>query len=101
MAALVATVSWMAPAMAADVAQGATVFTNNCAACHVGGGNVVNGAKTLKQDALEQYGMNSMEAIVTQVTNGKMAMPAFKGRLSDDQIESVAAYVLSQSEQGW
>lgn len=100
-AALLATLSWVTPVMAADVAEGATVFTNNCAACHAGGRNVVNGAKTLKQSDLEKYEMNSADAIIYQVTNGKMAMPAFRGRLSEDQIESVAAYVLSQAEKGW
>jgi cytochrome c6 len=28
-------------------------------------------------------------------------MPAFKGRLKPDQIENVAAYVLSKAEAGW
>jgi cytochrome c6 len=57
--------------------------------------------KTLKKEALAQYGMNSIEAITTQVTKGKNAMPAFGGRLSAAQIEDVATYVLSQSEKGW
>jgi cytochrome c6 len=88
-------------ALAADLTNGAKVFTTNCAACHAGGGNVVNRAKTLKQEALEQYEMASLEAIQQQVMNGKNAMPAFKGRLTDEQIEDVAAYVLDQAEQGW
>ena len=45
--------------------------------------------------------MDSLEAIVYQVTNGKNAMPAFKGRLSAAQIEEVAGYVLEQAEKGW
>ena len=90
------------PALAdADLTTGAKVFAANCASCHVGGKNVVSPAKTLKKEALAQYAMNSSEAIVTQVTNGKGAMPKFKGRLTDDQIQSVAAYVLAQSEKGW
>jgi cytochrome c6 len=28
-------------------------------------------------------------------------MPAFKGRLTDQQIEDVATYVLSQADKGW
>lgn len=83
------------------LADGKGIFTANCNACHLGGANVVNGAKTLKKDALEKYGMLSQEKIVYQVTNGKAAMPAFKGRLTADQIEEVAAYVLSQAEAGW
>lgn len=90
-----------APALAGDAASGAKIFSANCAACHAGGNNVVNAAKTLKKEALEKYEMNSIEAITTQVTNGKNAMPAFKGRLTDAQIEDVATYVLSQAEKGW
>lgn len=89
----------VSPAMAADA--GAQVFSANCAACHIGGGNVINAAKTLKQDALVANGKDTADAIVTQVTKGYGAMPAFGGRLSPEQIENVAAYVLSQAEKGW
>lgn len=89
------------PALAGDAASGAKVFSANCAACHQGGKNVVNAAKTLQKADLEKYSMDSIEAIVTQVTKGKNAMPAFGGRLSADDIENVAAYVLAQSEGGW
>ncbi|MDJ0568670.1 MAG: c-type cytochrome [Pleurocapsa sp. MO_192.B19] len=89
------------PAMAGDAASGAKIFSANCAACHAGGNNVINGAKNLKKDTLAKYEMNSIEAITYQVTNGKNAMPAFRGRLSDAQIDDVATYVLSQSEKGW
>jgi cytochrome c6 len=89
------------PALAGDAAQGAKVFNANCAACHMGGNNVVMANKTLKKDVLEQNKMYSADAIMTQVTNGKNAMPAFGGRLSGDDIANVAAYVLSQADKGW
>lgn len=89
------------PAWAGDAASGTQIFSANCAACHLGGKNVINGAKTLKKDALAKYGMNSLEAVINQVTYGKNAMPAFKGRLTDKQIEDVATYVISQAEKGW
>lgn len=89
------------PALAGDAANGAKIFGANCAACHAGGNNVVNAVKTLKKDALEKYEMYSAEAVIHQVTNGKNAMPAFKGRLTDQQIEDVAAYVIAQAEKGW
>jgi len=88
-------------ALAGDVANGAKVFGANCAACHGGGLNTVMPNKTLKKEALEQFGMNSAEAIITQVTNGKGVMPKFGGRLTTEQIEDVAAYVLAQAEKGW
>nr|YP_010336899.1 cytochrome c553 [Madagascaria erythrocladioides]QUE28936.1 PetJ [Madagascaria erythrocladioides]UNJ16484.1 cytochrome c553 [Madagascaria erythrocladioides] len=88
-------------ALAADIEHGAQVFTANCSACHAGGNNVIMPEKTLKKEALAEYGMNSVAAITNQVTNGKNAMPAFGGRLTDGDIEDVANYVLSQSEKGW
>ncbi|MGF1514191.1 MAG: cytochrome c6 PetJ [Elainellaceae cyanobacterium] len=93
--------SFTSAVTAADLGDGAKVFSNNCASCHMGGNNVVNRAKTLKQGDLEKYDMASLDAIKHQVTNGKLAMPAFKGRLSDAQIENVAAYVVDQAEKGW
>ena len=87
------TIAFNRPALAADTANGAKIFSANCAACHMGGRNVVMAAKTLQKEALEK-------AIINQVTNGKNAMPAFKGKLNDQQIEDVATYVLEQSEKG-
>ncbi|MBE9170593.1 c-type cytochrome [Pleurocapsales cyanobacterium LEGE 06147] len=89
------------PAWAADASKGAKIFSANCASCHAGGNNLVNATKTLKKDALEKYDMYSLEAVKNQIVNGKNAMPAFGGRLSDEQIEDVATYVLSQADKGW
>lgn len=89
------------PALAADPASGAKIFQTNCASCHLKGRNIVNAAKTLKQEDLEKYGMASLEAIQNQVTNGKSAMPAFGSKLTAQEIEDVAAYVLAQAESGW
>lgn len=86
---------------AADIENGERIFTANCSACHAGGNNVIMPEKTLKKDALETNGMKSVDAITYQVTNGKNAMPAFGGRLADNDIEDVANYVLSQSDKGW
>ena len=45
--------------------------------------------------------MNTIEAIMYQVTNGKNGMPAFggfAGRLTETEIEEIASYVLEKSE---
>nr|YP_009393433.1 cytochrome c553 [Bostrychia simpliciuscula]ARW61995.1 cytochrome c553 [Bostrychia simpliciuscula] len=81
---------------------GEQIFTQNCAACHSGGNNVINPEKTLKIEALKLYNMNSIQAITNQVTNGnKAGMPAFGGRLSDEDIQNVANFVLNQANVGW
>mmetsp|Transcript_41665 Transcript_41665/g.30620 ORF Transcript_41665/g.30620 Transcript_41665/m.30620 type:complete len:135 (-) Transcript_41665:29-433(-) len=92
-----------APALAGDVGAGEQIFNANCAACHAGGQNVIMPDKTLEKDALDTYlaGGRNEKAVMTQVTNGKNAMPAFGGRLSDDDIANVATYVITTSEAGW
>ena len=89
----------VAPAFAADIDNGASVFAGNCAACHAGGNNVIQNEKTLRKEALDQYLTGGLKeaSIVTQVTNGKNAMPAFGGRLDAEEIDDVAAYVYDQA----
>ncbi len=109
--AIVASVMFAMPVYAddayvGDVAAGEKVFAKNCATCHAGGNNAIISSQTLKQEALEQYLFNyrlehNVEAIVYQVANGRGAMPAFQGQLSDKAIADVAAYVKIQSESGW
>ncbi|KAI8474502.1 MAG: cytochrome c6 precursor [Monoraphidium minutum] len=86
-------------AFAADLALGQQVFDNNCAACHAGGKNNVIPDHTLEKAAIEQFldGGFNLEAIVYQVENGKGAMPAWDGRLSDEEIQGVSAYVFDQA----
>ena len=86
-------------AFAGDIESGETLFAGNCAACHAGGNNVIAAEKTLRKDALDKYlaGGRKESSVVTQVTNGKNAMPAFGGRLSDEEIGDVAAYVIDQA----
>ena len=93
-------ISFITPANA-DINNGEQIFTANCSACHAGGNNVIMPEKTLRKEALEENKMNSIKAITYQVTNGKNAMPAFGGRLADNEIEDVANFVLSKSEMGW
>ncbi len=103
LALVLVSVTFAHPALAEDdaIIAGKKIFSANCAACHAGGNNAIVPTKNLKKESLEKYNMNSLEAIVNQVTKGKGAMPSFKGRLNSTQIEQVASYVLDQSEKGW
>ncbi|MBU6186897.1 MAG: c-type cytochrome [Synechococcales bacterium] len=87
--------------LAAGTTNGSKIFNANCAACHIGGGNIVNRAKTLKWDALQKYKMDSVAAISTQIVNGKNSMPSFRTRLTNEQAENVAKFVLAQAHKGW
>ena len=75
-----------------DAAAGKTVFASaGCASCHTlsdagSTGNVGPNLDEAKPDA---------ELVHERVTNGAGAMPSFKGQLSEQQINDVAAYVSS------
>lgn len=90
---------------AALAADGGKIFTANCNACHLGGKNIIMRDKSLNKADLAKYlkgfGEDPIAAITNQVTNGKGAMPAFKGRISDADIATVSAYVAEKAEAGW
>ena len=74
--------------------QGATVYLDNCSACHMedGSGDRAQGAPKLS-DAIWLYG-GSREAITQTVTNSRFGvMPNWNERLSEDEIRAVAFYV--------
>ncbi len=82
------------PHDAALAAEGATVFADNCSACHAedGTGDRAQGAPNLT-DAVWLYG--SDPATITRIVHDGPygVMPAWSGRLSEADIRAVAAYV--------
>jgi outer membrane protein assembly factor BamB/cytochrome c5 len=80
----------------ASQAAGRQVFSDNCAACHTlaaagAGGSVGPDLDELRPDAA---------TVREQVTNGGGGMPAFGGRLSQEQIDAVADYVAQVAGSG-
>ena len=67
------------PAFAGHAGAGEKIFNANCAACHAGGQNTVVPDHTLEKSAIAKFLAGGFEdkSVVTQVTNGKNAMPAF------------------------
>ena len=84
-----------------DLDSGAAVFKANCAGCHVNGGNIVRRGKNLKMKALHRNKVDTHEAVVSLVTNGKGIMSAYGDKLTPEQIADVSAYVLQRAETGW
>ena len=87
-----------------DAAAGEKVFNANCVGCHAHGQNIVVADHTLEKEAIEKYlkpGGFQESAVGYQVRNGKNAMPTFGGRLSDEDINNVATYVIITAEDGW
>jgi len=82
---------------AALATEGATVFADNCSACHMedGSGDRTQGAPKLT-DAIWLYG-GSREKIIETVTKARFGvMPNWNQRLSEDEIRAVAYYVHSR-----
>lgn len=88
-------------ALAADTTNGEKIFSVQCAGCHINGSNIVRRGKNLKLKALKKNNMDSIEAISSIVANGKNNMSAYKDRLTEQQIQDVATYVLDRAEKGW
>jgi mono/diheme cytochrome c family protein len=82
-----------APAGQGDPAAGKAIFTGSagCSGCHTLADAGATGTVGPDLDKLKP----SYEKVVTQVTNGGVVMPSFKGTLSAQQIQDVAAYVSS------
>ena len=98
---IVLNLNFVPTALAADTATGAKIFSVQCAGCHINGSNIIRRGKNLKIKALKKYQMDSIEAISSIVTNGKNNMSPYKDRLTEQEIQDVAAYVLEQAEKGW
>lgn len=99
---------WMYVAPPAAIAEGApsessvaALFTQECAGCHVNGGNIVRRGKTLKQRALERNHVDSVEAIAHLITNGRGIMSAYGDRLTSEEIDLLAHYVWNQAQTDW
>ena len=90
------------PAVAsADIAAPSALFELHCAGCHPNGANIIRRGKNLKQKALNRYGYGSVDAIATLITNGKGLMSAYGDQLSQNEITTLANYVLEQAAVNW
>jgi mono/diheme cytochrome c family protein len=79
------------PSAGGNAEQGRTVFESaGCGGCHVlqAAGSTGTVGPNLDESTL------SAEQVEEQVRQGGGAMPAFEGRLSDQEIADVAAYVV-------
>jgi mono/diheme cytochrome c family protein len=75
-----------------DAAAGKAVFESaGCVGCHTLADAGATGTVGPNLDEAKP----PADLVVTRVTNGMGAMPPFKGQLSDQQIQDVAAYVSS------
>jgi len=73
--------------------SGADVFKTKCAACHGPDGKKEMPAMGVKSLASPDIQKKSDDELIASVSKGKGKMPAYAGKLTDDQIKQVVAYV--------
>lgn len=98
------------PALPGDPNNGQTVYAQNCAVCH--GASLEGGIGAVLNPIDKLPGVpNSLDPtfLIDIITNGRtpqagdpkqVAMPAWKGIVTDQGIKDVAAYIIQQNQAG-
>ncbi|MCB9569286.1 MAG: cytochrome c [Myxococcales bacterium] len=78
-------------ALSGNSANGGTVYTAQCAVCHMadGTGNADANYPSLVEHAMHESDMDIVEVIL----EGEGAMPEFRSKLSDQEIADLLAYI--------
>lgn len=83
------------PAAEGDAAAGESVFASaGCGGCHTLAAAASSGAVGPNLDESQP----DAQLVETRVRNGSGAMPAFEGRLDDEQIADVTAFVVESTQ---
>src|SRR5690349_672779 len=94
-----------ATALPGDPAKGATVYAQNCTTCH--GGALEGGIGPALNPIEKLPGVSNpldptylIDTITNGKTDGGKVMPAWKGKLSEQDIKDVAAFIIQQNHIG-
>jgi mono/diheme cytochrome c family protein len=95
-----------ATALPGDPAKGATVYAQNCTTCH--GGALEGGIGPTLNPIAKLPGVTdplSPAYLIDTITNGRKPssgaeMPAWKGKLSEQDIKDVASFIIQQNHMG-
>ena len=80
------------PLFAAD---GAATFKAKCAGCHGADGSKAMPAMGVKPLNIPATTGKTVDQLTTIISKGQGKMPAFAGKLSDDEIKAAATFVKS------
>lgn len=83
----------VAMAMPALAADGAATYKAKCAMCHGPDGSKENPAMGIKALSGADVQKQSDEQLIETTTKGKGKMPAYAGKLSDEEIKAVVAFI--------
>ena len=81
--------------------DGATLFSQHCAGCHINGGNIIRRGKNLKLATLQRQGLDSVEAIARIAREGVGQMGGYSDVLGEEGDQVVAIWVLDQAQNAW
>jgi cytochrome c6 len=83
---------------ATGAAPGEQLFKEQCAACHAGGGNILNPKQPLKGSPV----LKTFAAFLSQIRKPQPPMPAFApAQIPDKQAQQLYDYILKQEKAGW
>ena len=88
-------------AAVAEASQGAALFKQHCAGCHINGGNIIRRGKNLKLKTLERDDLATVTAISTIAREGRGQMSGYADVLGADGDQLVAEWVLMQAQNAW
>jgi cytochrome c6 len=86
----------------ADTKEGAKIdggkeFQKHCAACHTGGGNIINAKKTLHKKDREANGVKTVKDIIHTMRKPGPGMTKFdKKTISDKEAKAIAEYIIKE-----
>tara|TARA_B100000700_G_scaffold241345_1_gene268536 strand:- start:651 stop:989 length:339 start_codon:yes stop_codon:yes gene_type:complete len=87
--------------VALDTGSGKTLFKNQCAGCHLNGGNIIRRGKNLKISSLKHNGIDNPEAIAKIARQGIGIMDGYKDQLGDNGDQIVANWIWEQAQKAW
>ena len=80
---------------------GEHLFIENCAGCHINGGNIIRRNKTLKIKDLNRNGIENPKAIAKIAKEGIGSMSGYKDVLGEKGAQVVASWIWEQSHNAW
>ena len=86
---------------ALDTDLGKSLFKNNCAGCHINGGNIIRRSKNLKISSLKRNSIDNPEAIAKIARQGIGIMSGYEDELGNNGDQIVANWIWEQAQKAW
>ena len=89
------------PVSAFEEINGKDLFIQNCAGCHINGGNIIRRGKTLRLKHLKKNGLDDPQAIAKVAREGIGSMSGYKELLGEGGDQIVANWIWEQAQKAW